>query len=82
MADDDYEVQNYQDDLTTDDNKADPIIDEETDDPVEELGVNRNEFKNELDKYDFDEAGHGDDDMREEIEDRDQDGDDHNTSNL
>lgn len=79
---DDYEVQNYQDDLTTDDNKADPIIDEETDDPVEELGVNRNEFKNELDKYDFDEAGHGDDDMREEIEDRDQDGDDHNTSNL
>jgi len=82
MADDDYEVQNYQDDLTTDDNKADPIIDEETDDPVEELGVNRNEFKKELDKYDFDEAGHGDDDMREEIEDRDQDGDDHNTSNL
>jgi hypothetical protein len=82
MADDDYEVQNYQDDLTTDDNKADPIIDEETDDPTEELGVNRNEFKKELDKYDFDEAGHGDDDMREEIEDRDQDGDDHNTSNL
>jgi hypothetical protein len=82
MTDDDYEVQNYQDDLTTDDNKADPIIDEETDDPTEELGVNRNEFKKELDKYDFDEAGHGDDDMREEIEDRDQDGDDHNTSNL
>lgn len=82
MADDDYQVQNYQDDLTTDDNKADPIIDEETDDPTEELGVNRNEFKKELDKYDFDEAGHGDDDMREEIEDRDQDGDAHNTSNL
>lgn len=77
--DDDFKLQNYQDDLTTDDNVADPIIDEETDDPTEELGVNRNEFKKELDKYDFDEGGHGDDDRREEIEDLDQEiGDDQN----
>lgn len=69
---DDFKVQSYQDDLTTDDNVADPIMDEETDDPVKELGVNRNEFKRELDKYDFDGTGDGDDDMREAIEDLDQ----------
>ena len=71
--DDDLQLQNYQDDLDTDANIKDPIIDEETDDPTEELGVDPKEFKDELDKYDFDEAGHGDDDMREEIEDRDDD---------
>lgn len=70
---DDFKLHNYQDELTTDDNVADPIIDEETDDPIEELGVNRNEFKRELDKYAFDETGHGDDDTREAIEDLDQD---------
>jgi hypothetical protein len=41
------------------------------DDITKELDVNPEEFKKELDKYDFDEAGHGDDDMREEIESRD-----------
>jgi hypothetical protein len=61
----------YQDDLDTDDNKSDPIMDEETDDPTEELGVPVDEFKDELDKYDFDDSGN-DDDMREAIEDRDE----------
>jgi len=72
IPDDDLQLQNYQDDLDTSSAVTDPIIDEETDDPTEILGVDRNEFKKELDKYDFDEAGHGDDDMREEIEDLDQ----------
>lgn len=74
IPDDDLTLQNYQDDLDTSADIRDPIIDEETDDPTEELGVDPIEFKKELDKYDFDEAGHGDDDMREEIEDRDDDG--------
>ena len=73
IPDDELQLQNYQDDLDTSSKIRDPIMDEETDDPTEELGVNPKEFKKELDKYDFDEAGHGDDDMREEIESRDMD---------
>jgi hypothetical protein len=68
---DDLTLHTYQDDLNTNDALTDPIIDEETDDPTEELGIDPAEFKAELDKYDFDEAGHGDDDMREAIEDAD-----------
>lgn len=71
IPDDDLTLQNYQDDLDSNGSITDPVIDEETDDPTEELGVNPKEFKDELDKYDFDEAGHGDDDMREAIEDAD-----------
>jgi hypothetical protein len=71
IPDDDLQLQNYQDDLDTSSTIVDPIMDEESDDPTEELGVDRKEFKDELDKYDFDEVGHGDDDMREEIESRD-----------
>jgi hypothetical protein len=78
IPDDDLNLQNYQDDLDTSSSITDPIIDEETDDPTEELGVDPKEFKKELDKYDIDEAGHGDDDMREEIESRDMDGDESN----
>lgn len=47
-------------------------MDEESDDPTEDFGVDPKEFKEELDKYDFDDAGHGDDDMREAIEDSDE----------
>lgn len=72
IPDDDLTLQNYQDDLDTKGSIRDPIMDEETDDPTKELGINKGEFKKELDKYDFDEAGHGDDDMREEIEGRDE----------
>lgn len=71
IPNDDLTLQNYQDDLDTSSSIHDPIIDEETDDPTEELGVSPKEFKQELDKYDFDEVGHGDDDMREAIEDAD-----------
>ena len=75
ISDDDLTLQNYQDDLDTSSKTHDPVIDEETDDPTEELGVDKEEFKNELDKYDNDEAGHDDDDRREFIEDLDEDGD-------
>lgn len=71
ISDDDLTLQGYQDDLDTIESATDPIIHEETDDPTKELGVDPAEFKKELDKYDFDEGGNGDDDMREAIEDAD-----------
>jgi serine/threonine protein kinase HipA of HipAB toxin-antitoxin module len=70
IPDDDLQLQNYQDDLDTSSSITDPLMTQD-DDITEELGVDPKEFKKELDKYDFDEAGHGDDDMREEIESRD-----------
>lgn len=72
---DDIQLHMPQDDLDADDAAVDPVIIEENDDPTEVLGVSPTEFKNELDKYDIDEAGHGDDDMLNEIEDRDEDDD-------
>ncbi|HEY8886674.1 MAG TPA: hypothetical protein VIM31_04225 [Candidatus Microsaccharimonas sp.] len=74
--DDDYTPQNYQDDLTTDDNVNDKISDELTDDPTKELGVNPNEFKAELDKYADDGNETDDEDRREDIEDIDGDEED------
>ena len=73
IPDDDLQLQNYQDDLDTSSAVNDPIIDEETDDPTEELGIDPKEFKNELDKYDTDDANLFDDDRREQIEDLDED---------
>jgi hypothetical protein len=73
---DDYTPQNYQDDLTTDDNVNDKISDELTDDPTKELGVNPNEFKAELDKYVDDGNDSDNEDRREDIEDIDGDEED------
>ena len=69
---DDIKLQNYQDDLDTDADAVDPIMDEETDDPTEELGVPPEEFRDELDKYAMDDLERQDDDMREAIEDADE----------
>lgn len=69
------QLHNYQDDIDADDTITDPIMDENTDDPTVILGVSPKEFKNELDNYDIDELGHGDDDRREQIEDLDEDED-------
>src|SRR4051812_44683932 len=84
IPDDDLQLQNYQDDLDTSSSIHDPVIDEETDDPTEELGVDPNEFKKELDQYVFGDAGLASDsgkqsdDRMEQLEDIDQDTDDHN----
>lgn len=78
MNDDDLQLKSYQDDLTTDDT-PDPFMNEEGEDPSEELGVPANELKDELDK-----KASGiddeiiDDDEREYIEDLDEDGADRN----
>jgi hypothetical protein len=70
IPDDDLQLQNYQDALDTSSSITDPVMTEDGD-ITKELGVKPSEFAKELNKYDFDEAGHGDDDMREEIESRD-----------
>ncbi|MDB5183635.1 MAG: hypothetical protein JWO07_316 [Candidatus Saccharibacteria bacterium] len=50
MADDDYTVQSYQDDLD-DDNKPDPFMEEEAENPaVETFGIPNSEFRSELAK--------------------------------
>lgn len=72
--DNDIQLQSYQDDLTTDDNATDPLMEEENDDPTEELGIPPSEFKDELDKQDFgDHLNEGDDDRREALEDDEED---------
>jgi arsenate reductase-like glutaredoxin family protein len=71
--DDDIKLHTYQDDLTTDDNIKDVASDELTDDPTEELVVNRNEFKAELDKLDDDKTDDENADHREDMEDIDGD---------
>ncbi len=90
IPDDDLQLQNYQDDLDTSNSITDPIMDEESDDPTEELGVDPKEFKKELDKYAFDDSMQREDehgaeasensedieDRREDIESLDMDGDD------
>jgi hypothetical protein len=77
IPDDDLGLQNYQDDLDTSSHIHDPLMDDDTDDPTEELGVNRKDFKNELDKYDFgdedDENYYEREDRREQLEDYDED---------
>ena len=65
----------YQDDLDTSDDAVDPIMNEETDDPIETLQVPPEEFKKELDAIALDDPELTSEDMRETIEDRDEDGD-------
>lgn len=76
IPDDDLTLQNYQDDLDTSSSIADPVMDDGTDDPTKDLGVDPKEFKKELDHYDFGDGGNGNDDRREQLEDMDQDSDD------
>lgn len=76
IQDDDYTPQNYQDEIDTDDNVNDHITQELTDDPTQELGVNPNEFRDELNKYVDDGNDTDNEDRREDIEDIDGDEED------
>lgn len=69
----DYIPQNYQDEIDTDDNVNDHVTEELTDDPTKELGVNPNEFRDELNKYVDDGNDNDNEDRREDIEDIDGD---------
>lgn len=80
--DDDIKLQSYQDDLTTDDNATDPVMDEENDNPADELGIPEEEYKDELDKEVGDEEEDQNskdvdvqDDRREYVEDQFDDND-------
>lgn len=78
-GDDDYQPQSYQDDLATDDNATDPVMDEEGENPADELGIPEEELASELDKLNVDGEDNGlldddiSDDERELIEDLDED---------
>lgn len=64
----------YEDDLDYDDQAVDPFMNEATDDPTEELQIPPEEYKEEMDKLALsDREIDDDDDMRETIEDRDED---------
>lgn len=84
MADDDYQPQTYQDDLSTDDNATDPVMSEEGENPAEEIGIPEDEFKDGIDGGVIDDEGIVDqyrdsddvdekDDIRERTEDMDED---------
>lgn len=68
MNDDNFRP--YQDDLDADEDMVDPLINEETDDPTDTLQIPEDEFKDELDRIVLDPFG--DEDMRETIEDQDE----------
>jgi hypothetical protein len=63
----------YQDELDTDPNKHDRATEEETDDLADTAGIPRGELAHELRRLKLDDVGHGDDDVREDMEDRDED---------
>ena len=71
--DDDYKLQNYQDDIDTD--RPDPFMDRSQVSPAEELGIPEAQYKEELDALVLDDLERGSEDMRETIEDRDEDDD-------
>lgn len=63
----------YQEDIDANETQIDPVTDELTENPADELRIPEDELKNELDKSADDGLGRGDDDMREAIEDADED---------
>jgi hypothetical protein len=65
----------YQDDIDYKNSDVDPVINEQTDSPADELNIPEDEYRDELNKFADDDTGTGDDDMRETIEDRDEDDD-------
>lgn len=79
IPDDDLTLQNYQDDLDTSSSITDPVMSDVGEDITKELGVEPNELKKELDKYDFENGNDSEDDRLEDIESRDLDPDE--TSN-
>lgn len=72
--DQDQPAKTYQDDLDTAPEATDPVMDEETDTPAEELGVPQAAYSEEMNQpTGFSERP---DDSREDTEDMDEDGDD------
>lgn len=80
MANNSTHPRDYQDELDTDPNKTDRATEELTDNLAGDAGIPQNELAHELKKETLNEAGQGNDDMREYIEDRDEDMDEHENS--
>lgn len=74
MPDDDYQPQSYQDDLTTDDNAVDPLMQEETENPAETIGIPQEAFTKGINELDFGDHNESDDndDWREAVEDQEE----------
>ena len=82
MPDNDINLQSYQDDLTTNDDTTDPLMDELGERPADELGIPEEEYEDELDKEVGDEEEDQNskdvdiqDDRREYVEDQFDDND-------
>ena len=73
MKDNDMTVHTYQDDLDTE--KPDEFMNEGGESPAEELGIPEAKLKEELDNIALDDLERNNEDMRETIEDRDEDDD-------
>lgn len=73
FTNDEPETRSYQDNLDTGNEMTDPFADENTDEPSNELQIPRSEFKNELDGLVLDDSEASNDDIRETLEDRDED---------
>ena len=74
---DDMQPRDYQDELDTDPNIHDRVTEELTDKLADTAGIPEHELAHELRHLKFDEEGRGDEDYREELEDRDKDMEDH-----
>jgi len=66
-----YQLQNYQDDFTVDEQAVDRATHEQSDDPSVDLGVPAEELKSELDGLATDELATGDNDIRGSVENTD-----------
>lgn len=72
--DNDLQVSDYQDDLDTDPHKIDRVTHEQTDDLAERAGIPPHELARELKKMEVTDDGEESEDMREHLEDLDEDG--------
>lgn len=70
---DDIQLHGYQDDLDADLSKKDEITHELTDNLVDRAGIPRDELAHELKRTTLDELERGNEDMREYVEDADED---------
>ena len=77
IPDDDLVLQNYQDELDTNDSIKDPAMDERPTDPTKILGVDPKEFKRELDQYAFDDGMKREDQYGDSVDETNEDAENH-----
>lgn len=70
---DDLQVSDYQDDLDTDPGKIDRVTHEQTDNLADRAGIPPQELAREFEKMEKNDEGNESEDMREHLEDLDED---------